>query len=206
MNKWKKRILVVLIALALNVLGRFIAYKTNCPAYLNICGTILAAYIEGPVVGAVTAILSCALSSIFSISDWYILIADVAVAAASGIIAKKNKYFDKFQLIISATAFFSLVRTPILLIINLSVNGGRSGLLIADGIVDYLNRLDSPRWLQFTVTALYISFTDCLTAMLTIFFAWHLQRTYKKKKRAAQLKKELGGKIALGIAISLVAG
>ncbi len=206
MNKWKKRILVVLIALALNVLGRFMAYKTNCPAYLNICGTILAAYIEGPVAGAVTAILSCALSSIFSISDWYILIADVAVAAASGIIAKKNKYFDKFRLIISATAFFSLVRTPILLIINLSVNGGRSGLLIADGIVDYLNRLDSPRWLQFTVTALYISFTDCLTAMLTIFFAWHLQRTYKKKKRAAQLKKELGGKIALGIAIALAAG
>ena len=202
MNKWKKRIIIVIIALVLNVLGRYVAYISNCPAYLNICGTILAAYFEGPVVGLITAMISCGLSCIFSHSDWAFLIADVAVAVAAGLIAKKNRYFERFALIISATAFLAVVRTPFLLIINLSVNGGKSGLVIADGIVDFLNRLNSPLWLQYTVTALYISFTDCLTAVFTIFLALFIHRSYKKKKKAAQLKKALGGKIALGIAIS----
>ena len=205
MNKWKKRIIIIIIALALNVLGRYVAHISNCPAYLNICGTIIAAYFEGPVVGVITAMLSCGLSCIFSHSDWTFLIADVAVAVAAGLIAMKNKYFERFGLIISATAFFSIIRTPFLLVINLSVNGGKSGLIIADGIIDYLNRLDSPLWLQYMTTALFISFTDCLAAMITIFFVLHIDRTYKKKKKAKQLKKALGGKVALGIALAITA-
>ncbi len=203
MNKWKKRILIIIIALLLNLLGRFVSYKTNCPAYLNICGTIMSAYFEGPVVGAVAAVLSCAVSSIFIRTDWYILVADIVVAVAVGLIAKRNRFFDRFGLIVSATAFFAMVRTPVLLIINLSVNGGRTGLMIADGIVDYLNRLDSPLWLQYTTAALFVCFADSLASMLTIFLALDIHRTYKKRKKAKMLKQALGGKIALGLALAL---
>ena len=132
MYKWKRRILIIAVASALNVLGRFIAFSFELPAYLNLCGTIFASYLGGPVVGSISAIIGCALSSIFSPGDWYFLIADITVAVAAGLLVKHNKYFSKFSLIISATAFFAVVKAIILVLINLSLYDGKTGLYISD--------------------------------------------------------------------------
>ena len=203
MNQWKKRIGIVFFAIIMNVAGRYLAYHFELPAYLNLCGTIFAAYLEGPVVGSVTALLSCAFSSIFSASDWYYLIADIAVAVASGLIAKKNKYFEKFYLIISPTAFFAVVKTLVLLVINLSVNGGRSGIHFADAIVDYLLSIYAPAWLGCLALALCISFADALVAMFLVFFGMWICKNFGKKKKASELKKELRKKVSLGIVLAI---
>ena len=144
MNKWKKRILIVVVSIVLNVIGRYLAIRFKLPAYMNLGGTILTAYLVGPIVGTITAILSCAFCSIISLSDWYYLIADISVAIAAGLIAKHNKYFDGFYLIFSSTAFFSVVKAPVLLVINLSVNEGKSGLYVADAIIDFFASVSSP--------------------------------------------------------------
>ncbi|MCR4642440.1 MAG: response regulator, partial [Lachnospiraceae bacterium] len=198
MNKWKKRILIILAAVVLNVLGRYLALAYELPAYLNLCGTILAAYFEGPVTGTVTAVLSCAVCSAIQTGDWYFLIADIAVAVAAGFVAKKNRYFSKLSLIISATAFFALVRALILLALNLSLYGGKSGLFIADAIIDYLGSLSSPYWLRYTVTAIYISFADVLAATLLIGLGMAARRNFGKRKRAKELKKQLRKSIMTG--------
>ena len=147
MKMWKRHIKIIVLALVLNVVGRFAAYAFELPTYLNLCGTIIASYISGPIAGSIAAVLSCALSSAFSPSDWYFLIADIAVAVASGLIARRNKYFSKFSLIISATAFFTVVKALILVLVNLSVYEGKTGIVISDAIVDYLFSLSVPNWM-----------------------------------------------------------
>ncbi|MCR5093824.1 MAG: response regulator [Lachnospiraceae bacterium] len=199
MNRWKKRILIILIASVLNVLGRYPAFYFELPAYLNLCGTILAAYVEGPIAGAAAAVLGCLFSSFFSPGDWYYLIADVAVAIAAGLIAPKNRYFERFIMIISATTFFAVVKALFLIPVNLHLRGGRIGLYIADAIIDYLASVSVPAWLQYAAAALYISFADALVAMLLIFSGMYIFKRFGKKKRAAELRKQLGGKVYLGL-------
>ena len=204
MNKWKKRILIVTVAIALNVLGRYLAWHFKLPAYLNLCGTVLTAYLEGPIVGSVAAVLSCAFCSIFSFKDWYFLIADVSVAIATGLIARKNKFFKRFALIISATAFFAVVKALVLLLINLSLYNGKSGLEFADAIVDYFASASIPMWIGYVTTAIIVSFTDSFMAVFPVFFGMYLSRNFGKKKKSSELKKELRKKAAFGILFALV--
>jgi signal transduction histidine kinase/CheY-like chemotaxis protein/ligand-binding sensor domain-containing protein/HPt (histidine-containing phosphotransfer) domain-containing protein len=199
MNKWKKGILTLAAAVCLNVGGRLIALHFGLPAYLNLCGTILASYLAGPVVGTITAVLSCAVCSLFSFSDWYFLIADIAVAISCGLIAKKNKFFSKFSLIFSATAFFAIVKAVVLVLINLSLYGGKSGLFIADAIIDYLGSLDAPYWLRYLLTAICISFTDSFAAVFKIYIVLHIGRSIGKRKKAKELKKQLMRRAVVGI-------
>ena len=204
MNKWKRRILTIAVASALNVVGRFIAFSFELPAYLNLCGTILASYLEGPVVGSITAIMGCLMSSVFSPTDWYFLIADIAVAIAAGLIVKHNKYFSKFSLIISATAFFAIVKALILVLINLSVYGGKTGLYISDAIVDYLDSSNVPAWLCYTMASICISFADALTATFVLFFVMGIRSNIGKRKRAAELKRQLNAITLIALVATIV--
>ena len=200
----KKRILIIIAAIILNVAGRYAAFRFEWPMYFNLCGTIFASYLAGPIAGVIAAVISCAFSLIFSLTDWYYLIADVFVAVAAGLIAKRNRYFEKFMLIYSATAFFAVVRAPILMVINLSVNEGKSGFYIVDAIFGYLDSIASPMWLGYVLTAIFVSFTDVLSAMLLIYFIMRIYRDFGKKKKASELKKELMKKVSLGIVTILV--
>ena len=203
MNKWKKQILVVVIAVILNAAGRYLAFRFELPAYFDLCGTIFAAYLGGPALGCVAAILGCAATSFFSSGDWYFLIANLATAAAAGIISKKNKYFSKFHLIISSAAFFALVKAFALVFINLLLYGGRSGLFLPDTVIDYLESLSAPIVLGYVLAAVFIGFADVLVAMLLIFLGMSISKGFGKKKRAAELKKQLRGKAALGIVLAI---
>ncbi|MBR1440691.1 MAG: hypothetical protein IJ589_05640, partial [Lachnospiraceae bacterium] len=203
MNKWSRRILIILIAAILNVAGRYLAYYYELPAYLDLTGTIFAAYVEGPIVGMLAAILGCAFASAFSITDWFFVIADVAVAAAAGLIVRRNKFFSRFTLVISSTAFFAVVKAFFLLIINMQVYGGRTGLYLADAIVDYLTSLSAPVWVRYTLPAICISFVDSLFATLLIFLGMHISKNFGKRKRAAELKRQLRGTASLSLFIVL---
>jgi len=202
MNIWKKRILLVFVSVILNIVGRYVAFSLGLPAYLNLCGTILSAYFGGPVVGAVTAIISCVFCLIINPTDWYFIVADVSVGIVAGLIATRNKYFDRFSLIISATAFFTVVKGLILSIVNLTAFGGKSGLYIADGVIDYLGSFSAPLWFRYFLTALFISFADLLAAMLIIYFGIHIYRNFGKRKRASELKKQLMGKALVGLLLA----
>jgi len=199
MNKWGKRILIAVIAVILNVAGRYTAFHFEWPMYFNLCGTLLAAYLEGPVTGVVAAVAGCAFSSIFSLSDWYYLIADVFVAVAAGLIVKHNRFFESFSLIFSTTAFFTVIRAAIMMMINLSINEGRSGFYIVDAIFDYLESISSPVWLGYVLAAIFVCFSDVLSAMLLIYFGLNIGKRFRKRKRAAALKKELLKKVSLGL-------
>ena len=200
----KKRILIIVAAIILNVAGRYAAFRFEWPMYLNLCGTIFAAYTIGPVCGCIAAVLSWALALIFSPGDFYYLIADLAVAVAAGLVAKRNRYFERFSLIYSATAFFTVVKAPILLMINLSIKEGKTGFYIVDCIFDYLESIASPKWLGHILTSVFVSFSDALAATLLIFFVMMIKRNFGKKKKASELKKELMKKVSLGLVALLV--
>ncbi len=202
-NKWMKRILLILIAALLNTAGRYIAFSCELPAYCNLCGTILAAYLEGPVCGALAALLGCAFSSLYSLTDWYFVIADIAVAVAAGLLPKRNRFFEKFSMIISATAFFAVIKASVLLIIYRSLYGGRTGLYLADAVIDYLASISAPEWVRYMLATICISFADSFTAVFLIYFGMHICKSFGKRKRAAELKKQLRGTASLGLLLIL---
>ena len=198
MNKWKRRIILAVIALALNLAGRYMTLKFYCPAYMNLTGTILVSYFEGPIVGAVVAAVSGGLSTIFKHTDWCFLLADIGVALATGFLSRKNRYFEKPLLTVSATAFLALVKAPILLITNLFVYDGRTGLTLGDAIIDYIGSVSFPVALRYIVASIFISFTDVFFAQLLIFLGLCIRKYHKKRRTAARLKKELG-RVTLGL-------
>ncbi|MCR4896229.1 MAG: response regulator [Lachnospiraceae bacterium] len=204
MNVWKKRIALIVSALALNILGRFIALSFDLPAYFTLCGTILASYLSGAFAGGIVAILSCAICSIAVPTDWYFLISDIAVAVAAALLARKNRYFASFSPIISATAFFAVVKGVVLLVIDILVYNGRTGLVYGDAIVDYLASVSAYTWLCYLVAALFVAFADSLCAMFLIYFGMAVHRNYGKRRRALELKKQLNAKTGLSLLLAAI--
>ncbi len=208
MKKWRKRIIIAFVAIILNIAGRYLSHVFRCPAYLNIIGTVLAAYLEGPIVSSVVAIISWGGSLIFSRSDIYFFAQDIAVALAAGLLSRKNKFFEKVLLTVSATALFALIRGVILVIINYFVYGGMTGMRYSDAIIDFLGTLHFPLSVCYLIAAIHVAFVDVFIAMMLCYIGFAMTAFSKKMKRSRKLKKALGGSIKLSIlvAFGLLAG
>ncbi len=205
-NKWKKRVLIVVLALILNLLGRNVEFFTGSPINLNIAGTILAAYLEGPVVGLVTALISGVGCGIVNHIDFYFIAADLSAAFISGWLGKRNRFFEKTLLTISTTAFMAVVRTVFVLIANYILYGGKTGMAIHDAILDMFEAGGFSRTVGSVVAALHISFGDVLAAMFLLYIGFRITMHIKKVRKSRKLRKALGGKITLSmIAIMLMA-
>ena len=97
MKKWKNWQIVLFIALSvcLNLGGKFFSTWLQLPLWLDSFGTVLCAYVAGPVCGAIVGVtgnlsycLINRLSAAYSITS-------IALGIIVGI-AAKYKWFDKF--------------------------------------------------------------------------------------------------------------
>ncbi|MCR4616999.1 MAG: response regulator [Lachnospiraceae bacterium] len=199
MNKWNKRIIIAFLGILLNIAGRYFAYRFQVPSYANVLGTIIAAYFEGPIVAGIVAVISCCGSTIFSRTDLYFVVADLAVAVTAGFLGKKNRYFENILLTISSTALFAIVRGVVFAFVNYFLYSGRTGMVMSDAIIDYLSNINFPLSFSYLIAAVHVAFTDVFIACFIIYLGIGVTRLYKKKKKAKKLKKALGGGISLVI-------
>ncbi len=206
MSKYKRYVLITIIGILINLLGRYISYKTNMPAYMDFIGSLGAAYFGGPVCAGIAALISNGISSAFIHTDILIMVADVATAIGIGFMAKKLRFLEKMVASVTVTTVFALDRTFFIWIFNLIFLEGKTTLEYPNALISMFESKNLHYGFNAFFGAWFIGFVDIAAAVIILFIAIRLIRYWKKKKRAKRLKKALGGTIRIGLlAMSLVA-
>ncbi|MGL4989769.1 MAG: ECF transporter S component [Sarcina sp.] len=91
----KKNLKITLIgfAIALNIIGTFIAFNIKAIVYLDSIGTVLISILFGPIIGAVTGIISSIISGItFDIYSIYYIPVQIFTGIMIGYFARGRKF------------------------------------------------------------------------------------------------------------------
>lgn len=111
-----RKITFTAMCVALNVVGAFIVIQTQAPLFLDTVGTLVTAFLFGPIYGAITGILSYIITgSTFDSVGFFFIPTQIAVGLTGGILYKKN-FFDGWKKIASILiiTFFSATISAII--------------------------------------------------------------------------------------------
>ena len=204
MDKAKKYIIAYVIAIGLNILGGWLGYRYNVPAYLNVIGTIFASYAIGPIFGTLVAILTGFGIYLTLNAGLYFLVMDIPVAIFVGVMSKRGFYLDNLGNLVTMTTMTAFIRSAFLMIINGIFMGGQTSFEYTNAVMTELDVMLRTSLISGLFASLFISFLDILTANLIYYIGQAIIKKIKKKKRANELKKALGGKISLGIIFTAI--
>ena len=93
MKQWKtyQIVLFTVLCIALNDLGQRIASSLALPIWLDSVGTVLCAYINGPVCGAIVGVISIGMKSLSNNYSYVYALTALALGVIVGLAAKKER-------------------------------------------------------------------------------------------------------------------
>lgn len=191
MKKWKSHqiVLVVLICIIVNFIGKYIAEKLGLPFWLDSEGTVLAAYVFGPVVGAIVgATVNLAYGALNSISYVY-AITNVAVGITVGYCARKT-WIDRALQAFSVSMLLALISTVISVILNCIFYDGMTGNIWGDSVINYMQEFGAPRFICYIMGEFYLDLVDKIISVYIVFFIVKFKR--EKGARLFKRIKALG--------------
>jgi energy-coupling factor transport system substrate-specific component len=164
---------LVPVCIGLNITGHAIAVTLKLPLFLDSIGTVLAAVLAGPWVGASVGLVTNLISSntIDPIAAPYAIVS-VSVGLAAGFgryLNWQNRPADWLALWPVCFLIASVVSTPL----NLTLNGGRSGVPLGDAVYSYVaNAHFLPRFVAAYIGEAAIDLPDKLITVLAALFIY----------------------------------
>ena len=161
-------VLMVLIFLFLNWGGDQLVSRLNWPVWLDSVGTVLCAYLLGPLCGAIVGVTSNLLSFILYGTPWYYALISVLIAVIVGFAGRK-RIMDTLLGTMSVSAVLAGAVAVVAYPVNLLLNGVSTGSEWGDAVIGYLAEGGIPRWAGLLVGELYMELLDKLAILLTLF-------------------------------------
>ena len=193
---------IMLLAIGLNMLGRFLCARLSLPIWGDFVGTIVAGIALGPFAGAIAGASVNLINTL--ITKNYIDLSYSIVGAVCGFIMgyafpRDKRWEDPFT--VSVVGFYcsiaaAFISTPL----NLLIYDGYTGNVWGDAIVDSMSRYISVRPLCCFVGEAFVDFPDkVITSVLTggtyMFFRAmvkkHIEQV-KKEERKTRSKEDIG--------------
>ena len=201
MKNWKtwQIVLFTVLCVCLNIGGKLLAVWLELPLWADSFGTVLCAYIAGPVCGAMVGLtgnLSYCVVNHFSAAY---SITNIAVGIIVGIAARRN-WFDHFYGFMKAASLVVLTGLVVSVPLNMLLDNGFTGNKWGDGVVGYLLDNGWPLVLCSIMGQLALEFTD---KVLTVAAAYlivrirHMQESHRRRTGTA------GAAVLLGLLLSL---
>ena len=89
--------LLTVVSILLNLAGKWIALHWQLPLWMDCCGTVIAAYILGPVGGAAAGLAANVIYGVFNGTSQIYGLTSVAVGLIVGFAARKKKLETLFS-------------------------------------------------------------------------------------------------------------
>ena len=127
-------VVLIPVAIGINYAGKLTAAALRLPLWLDAIGTVLAAILAGPWVGALSGLLTNVLYGITADPvSFYYGIVNLLIGLVSGFLARLG-FFRRMFLAAAAGLLIALVAALSSTPINVSLYGGQTGNLWADGL------------------------------------------------------------------------
>ena len=164
-------IVMIPIAVAVNFVGKEIANVLNLPMWLDSIGTVLAAVVAGPWIGAISG----AVNNVFfgltmdgGLSIMYGL-TSIAIAIVAGILAYYG-WFKSVGKAIVAGIILALVASVVSTPINVGLWGGQTGKAWGDAIFAGMMASHAGIWLSSWVDEVTMDIIDKIVIAIVVYF------------------------------------
>ena len=172
---------IVVMAIVLNALGNFIATAFNLPVWLDAFGTVVAAYVLGPVCGAIVAAATNILLSFWTSSMLIYIPAGIFIGVSVGYFAKKG-WFDTFFHAMTVAGGVAIGSVVISTALNMLFFEGATGNIWGDGVRDLLMENGFPAVPASFIGQLYIEFLDKFVIVVGLFLLLKLNRWMRARR------------------------
>ena len=181
--------LIIILCILLNYFGALLALALHLPMWLDSFGTLLSAYVGGPIVGSMVGLTGNLIKSMATgISPVYALVS-IALAVIFGAAARK-KMLESWLGIISVEVVITIVTMAITIPLNWILRDGRTGNLWGDGVIDRLQNIGTPKILASIAGQFYLEFVDKLLTITLLFLVIQLIRKFSGQTNKPSEKNE----------------
>ena len=181
MKKYKdyQIVLLALVSILLNFAGKVFAEKFRLPMWLDSFGTFLMAYVVGPFCGAIVGVAVNILYGFINPVSFAYSITSISIALLVGYLAKYGWMKNLFK-----TMSLSVMVTGVCVIISCILNvifyDGMTNNYWGDGMIELLQHLKQPRFIQIIVGEFYVDFVDKVITLGALFYSIRIYRMIKK--------------------------
>ena len=181
MKKYKdyQIVFLALVSILLNFAGKVFAEKFRLPMWLDSFGTFLMAYVVGPFCGAIVGVAGNILYGFINPVSFAYSITSISIALLVGYLAKYGWMKNLFK-----TMSLSVMVTGVCVIISCILNvifyDGMTNNYWGDGMIELLQHLKQPRFIQIIVGEFYVDFVDKVITLGALFYSIRIYRMIKK--------------------------
>jgi len=181
MKKYKdyQIVLLALVSILLNFAGKILAEKFRLPMWLDSFGTFLMAYVVGPFCGAIVGAAGNILYGFLDPVSFAYSITSISIALLVGYLAKYGWMKNLFKTM-SLSVMVTGVCVVISCILNVIFYDGMTNNYWGDGMIEMLQHLNQPRFIQIVVGEFYVDFVDKVITLGALFYSIRIYRMIKK--------------------------
>lgn len=205
LKKSYKICLFVVGCILCNYVGKALSDFFMLPLWMDAVGTVFAAYVFGPVCGAIVGVASNIMYSLHSQESIFYGLTNLVVGVTVGICAKKGLLKNIFGILSIAflVAVFSvLVSAPL----NFILADGATGNIWGDGVAGFLQELGCNTEISNIVGEFYLDFVDKLVSMLILFMAIYFFQKRKGRSNKNNQKRSISFLLLLPFIVILLPG
>ena len=169
MKNWKtwKIVLFIALCLCMNIGGKLLSSWLELPMWMDSFGTVLCAYVAGPVCGAMVGLTgNLAYCIVNSLAAAY-SVTSIALGVIIGIAARK-RWFERFYGFMKAVSLTMLTALVVSVPVNMIFSQGYTGNKWGDGVIDFLLNKEWPRFLCIILGQLAIEFVDKMLTIIAV--------------------------------------
>lgn len=198
-------VLLTLFCILLNYFGRQLAVRMQLPLWLDVVGTILAAYFMGPVHGAVVGLTNNLINALWEPAMLYYAVVSVVIGLVAGYAGKK-KYINSFLMAMTVAVGITLLSVLISTPISLLIGEVADGNIWGKGVRDYFLELNLPRVLATGIGNLYVEFLDKTVSVLFLYLLIRIREFIlsRRPEKTPENEKASSGEIKKALLFLLI--
>ena len=203
MKEVRKKIIIVLIGILINVVGRYIANTFRLPFWLDMSGTFLVTYYVGIWGGMVAGLFNNVISCFYDMTALVYAIISVASAVLMNVFIKKGYISSLLKAMVFSFwlgVFCTIVSTPL----NLFFYDGYSGNVWGDTLVDMLRWYEVSPIISAMAGEIIIEIIDKQACVLLVYLIIKWNKAWNKKQKSTSLQASGLVLILVGTMVSLL--
>lgn len=191
-----RTMLITFACVLVNFIGKHLAATLELPLWLDCIGTVFAAYVLGPISGALVGCTGNIIYAYWDANSLLYGLTSIFIGISTGMAARK-KYFESFFKSTSLAGGLAIGSTLISVVLNLLFYGGSTGNIWGDGVRDYLTERGAAHIVASAAGELYLDFLDKLITILLLSFTIMLIKKGRNRIDAKRKKRVVVGIAAL---------
>lgn len=205
MNQKRTDIAIALLAatcILVNVIGGAVAQSLSLPLWLDSFGTVFAAYLMGPVSGAIVGFAGSLTSSLLRDNSFLYGITGACIGIIVGLASRRGNFETVFGTL-SCASLVTLVAVAISTPLNIVLAGGMTQNPWGDGVIEFMRAAGVNPYICYATGQFYLDFLDKVVTLLALFATLRLRGRVRRKPK--DTKAEVLCMVALALVTGLLA-